>query len=48
MNVIQFNFFPELTKTKNDEYVLIITPDGDEKGIEAKRKLFDNHPKMEK
>ena len=39
--------FPELTKNENDEYVLIITPDGDEKGIEPTKKLFDKHPKME-
>lgn len=37
---------PELTKTKNDEYVLIITPDGNEKGIEPIRKLYENHPKL--
>lgn len=39
--------FPELTKSENDEYVLIITPDGDEKGIEPIRKLFDKHPIIE-
>lgn len=39
--------FPELTKTKNGEYVLIITPDGDEKGIEPTIKLYDNRPQIE-
>ena len=39
--------FPELTKTENDKYVLIITPDGDEKGIEPTKKLFDKHPIIE-
>lgn len=38
---------PELTKTEKDEYVLIITPNGDGKGIEATKKLFDRHPKIE-
>lgn len=39
--------FPELTKTENDEYVLIITPDGDARGIETTKMLFDNHPGIE-
>ncbi len=39
--------FPELTKTEGDQYVLIITPDGDEKGIEPTNKLFGKHPKLE-
>ncbi len=36
--------FPELTKTKDDKYVLIITPDGNEEGIAPTRKLFESHP----
>lgn len=40
--------FPELTKTENDEYVLIITPDGAEEGIEPTKKLFSHCPQIEK
>jgi len=29
--------FPELTKTENDKYVLIITPDGDEKELNRQK-----------
>ena len=38
---------PELTKTEMDEYVLIITPNGNKDGMEPVRRLFDNHPKIE-
>lgn len=39
--------FPELTKTQDGIYVLIITPDGDEKGIEPVQKLFESRPAIE-
>lgn len=39
--------FPELTKTEDNKYVLIITPDGVEKGIEPTKKLYNNQPKIE-
>lgn len=38
--------FPELTKTKENKYVLIITPDGLKDGIEPTKKLGESHPEI--
>lgn len=38
--------FPELTKTKDDKYVLIITPDGIKDGVKPTKKLVEGHPKL--
>lgn len=35
---------PELTKTGDDKYVLIITPDGLKDGVEPTKKLVDSNP----
>jgi hypothetical protein len=39
--------FPELTKTENNKYVLIITPDGNSEGIEPTKVLYREHPEIE-
>jgi len=39
--------FPELTMSDDDQYVMIITPDGHPDGIESTRKLFDSKPELE-
>ncbi len=36
--------FPELTKTEDDKYVLIITPDGIKEGVEPTKKLVAECP----
>lgn len=38
------NLFPELTKNKENKYILIITPDGMKEGVEATKKLGESHP----
>ncbi|WMJ75526.1 hypothetical protein RCC89_20530 [Cytophagaceae bacterium ABcell3] len=38
--------FPELTKTNEGKYVLIITPDGIEDGVLPTQKLGESHPKV--
>jgi hypothetical protein len=38
--------FPELTKTENNNYVLIITPDGIKDGIEPTKKLAESSPEI--
>ncbi len=38
------NLFPELTKTEDDKYVLIITPDGIKEGVEPTKNLAANCP----
>lgn len=39
--------FPELTKTDDGKYVLIITPDGRKDGVTAIKKLGESHPDLE-
>lgn len=39
--------FPEMTTNKNNEIVLIITPDGMPKGVEPTQKLFDQKPEID-
>ena len=39
--------FPELTKTKEDRYVLIITPDGIKEGVAPTKKLGEACPQIE-
>ena len=39
--------FPELTKTEDDKYVLIITPDGMKEGVEPTKKLAQESPLIE-
>jgi hypothetical protein len=41
------NLYPELTKTDNDEYVLIITADGKKAGVEPTKRLAEHHPKID-
>lgn len=41
------NLFAELTQTENDEYVLIITPDGMKESVPATKKLGESHPDIE-
>jgi len=41
------HLFPELTKTEDNKYVLIITPDGIKAGIEPTKKLAENHPQID-
>ncbi len=38
--------FPEITISNNEEFVLIITPDGISKGVLATKKLFNEKPKI--
>ncbi len=38
--------FPELTKTGDDKYVLIITPDGRKDGVEPTKKLGESSPSI--
>lgn len=38
---------PELTKTKEDKYVLIITPDGIKEGVQPTKDLAEDHPEIE-
>jgi len=38
--------FPEITMTKDDEFVLIITPDGMPKGVLPTKKLFEGKPEI--
>ena len=40
------NLHPELTKSKDEQYVLIITPDGIKEGIEPTKKLAENQPDL--
>jgi hypothetical protein len=39
--------FPELTKTRSGQYVLIITPDGIKEGVEPTKKLAEASPEIE-
>lgn len=39
--------YPELTMTRGNEFVLIITPDGNSEGINPTQKLFNNKPEIE-
>ncbi len=45
----RFNFllFPELSKSENGEYILIITPDGNPKGLEPTKQLYSFKPEIE-
>ena len=38
--------FPELTKTSDNKYVLIITPDGMKEGVAPTKKLAEGHPEI--
>ena len=38
--------YPELTKNRNEEFVLIITPDGKSEGIIPTKKLAENKPEI--
>jgi hypothetical protein len=40
------HLFPELTKTEDDKYVLIITPDGIKDGVEPTKKLAEASPEI--
>ncbi len=42
MQVYSDYLFPEITKYPNGKYVLVITPDGNQKGIPATEKLFSS------
>lgn len=44
----EFNdlLFPELMIDKNDDYILIITPDGISKGVKPTQELAENHPEI--
>ena len=48
-NIKSYNsiLFPEITMTEKHEFVLVITPDGDIKGIEPTKILFDSKPEIE-
>lgn len=39
--------FAELTKDKNNNYVIVITPDGLKEGVDATKKLGESHPEIE-
>ena len=39
--------YPEMTLTKKDEIVLIITPDGKSEGVIPAQKLYDSKPKLD-
>ncbi len=39
--------YPEMTSTKNDEIVLIITPDGLSEGVIPTQKLYEARPKLQ-
>jgi hypothetical protein len=41
------NLFAELTQTKDNAYVLIITPDGKREGVDATKKLGESHPEID-
>ncbi len=47
MQIYSDYLFPELTKHKNGKYVLVITPDGQPKGISATERLFNSRPEIE-
>ncbi|MCF6279202.1 MAG: hypothetical protein L3J14_02530 [Flavobacteriaceae bacterium] len=49
VKIKEFNdlLFPELMIDKNDNYILIITPDGMSKGVKPTQELERNHPEIE-
>lgn len=46
MNACYEEIVPELTKTEDDQYVLIITPDGIKAGIEPAMALYNAKPEL--
>ena len=47
MKIYSDYLFPEVTKYKNGKYVLVITPDGEPKGILHTQKLYESKPEIE-
>lgn len=47
MKIYSDYLFPEVTKYKNGKYVLVITPDGEPKGILPTQKLYESKPLIE-
>ena len=39
--------YPELTKSETNKYLLILTPDGNKRGINAVKKLYEMRPELE-
>ncbi len=47
MRIYSDYLFPEVTKDDDGQYVLVITPDGDPKGILATEGLFNSKPEID-